>query len=131
MLIFIAGVVCVIVKTIQSGSLVLAKRSNGVDTCIILQHYSGLVSSEVMYYYSWSIREQAFVIIYDVDILGVIDDDFGMELEITYPEVESNTGYAANGFRWRAVTGIDPNNVESNGFLDIIGPFDEDSLEED
>ena len=120
-----------IVKTIQSGALVLAKRSCGVDSCIVLQHYSGLVSAEIMYYYAWSISQQAFVIIYDVDILGVIDENFGMEIEITYPEIESGTGYAANGFRWRAVTGVDPNSVESNGFVDIIGPFDEDSLDEE
>ncbi len=115
-----------IVQTIQSGALVLATRSDGVDTCVIMRHYSGLVSSDIMYYYAWSLNHQAFVIIYDVDILGVIDEDFGMEIEFTYPEFKSDIGYAANGFRWRAVTGVCPQDSDSNGVIDISGPFDTD-----
>ena len=120
-----------IVETIQSGSLVLAKRSDGVDTCILMQHYQGLVSSDVMYYYAWSLNHQAFVIIYSVDIIGVIDDNFGLQIEMTYPNVDSDIGYAANGFRWRAVSGVNPDEVDPNGFIDIAGRFDKSDKDEE
>ena len=125
------GVRHVIVETIQSGSLVLAKRSDGVDTCILMQHYQGLVSSDVMYYYAWSLNHQAFVIIYSVDIIGVIDENFGLQIEMTYPNTDSDGGYAANGFRWRAVSGVNPDEVDPNGFIDIAGPFDQTNKDEE
>ena len=120
-----------IITSIQSGALVLARRSGTTDTCIILQNYSGLVSSDgVLYYYAWSLKDQSFAVIYSTDIIGIIDDDFGMELELTYPKFESDLSYAANGFRWRAVTGINPSEVEPNGVVDISGPFDTDDQDD-
>ena len=119
-----------IVKNIQTGALVLAKREDIIDTCVIMSHYSGLVDSNTMYYYAWSLMHQGFVIIYSNDILGIIDDDFGLQIEMTYPEFESDIGYAANGFRWRAVSGVNPNDVDSNGIVDISGPFDSDEIDE-
>ena len=120
-----------IVQSIKTGALVLAKRSGVKDTCVILEHYSGIVDCHgVLYYYAWSISQQSFVVIYSTDIIGVIDEQFGLEIELSYPDFESDIGYAANGFRWRAVSGINPNDVHSNGIIDICGPFDTEDDEE-
>ena len=120
-----------IIQSIQTGALVLAKRSGTKDTCVILQDYSGIVDCHgVLYYYAWSMTQQSFVVIYSTDIIGIIDEDFGLEIELSYPKFESDIGYAANGFRWRAVSGVNPNDVDPNGIVDIHGPFDTDDVDE-
>ena len=120
-----------IVQTIESGALVLAKRSTCVDTCVIIRYYTGLVSSDVMYYYAWSMTDQAFVIIYDVDIIGVIDNDFGMSIEFTYPsDQNSEFSYAANGFRWRVISTLKPDDADSDEVVAISGSYNADVLDE-
>jgi hypothetical protein len=102
-----------LVRSIPEGALILARKGETVHTCVVITDYSSvMIDSIFSYYYAWSMTIDSCILVYDDEVMTVLDDTTRYNVKVEYSDLGVAEGYSINPFRWIPNSSTNPQDFE-------------------